>query len=369
VDDSDTIPIVGPATATIDHARAWARQSRGVRLTEVDAYLYETWRLAVKLGYDPAVVAAQASEATSGWTSDSWRLRLNPAALGVRELEDRELCYDSGISAARAHVVHLSAYVKGYDARVMPFLRLDPTWQSVFERGHAGGAKALAELAPRWSDDLGYGRRVHAHLDGLRRAIQSPEAPAQPEGGACPPERMASVATGNWSERTFDQIPVAIVFSAVESSAVEPVLAWYANPASRESVHAIVDRDGIVFQVVDPRNAAWAIDNVRNPRRDVPWLTRVLPECRQQGGPMTVDDFVLTLAYVGTPGEPPTEGHYHGLLAMAGYWRDRFAIPINRAHLLRMSDLNSVDMKHNPGRGFDLDRIILTLGGDPKGLT
>jgi N-acetyl-anhydromuramyl-L-alanine amidase AmpD len=84
---------------------------------------------------------------------------------------------------------------------------------------------------------------------------------------------------------------------------------------------------------------------------------------------MGLDDFTLAAAYVGSPTAPPTEAQYRSLIALSAYWRDRYAIPPGRSRLLRHSDINSVDRVHCPGARFDLNRLVLALGGDPSDLS
>ena len=83
---------------------------------------------------------------------------------------------------------------------------------------------------------------------------------------------------------------------------------------------------------------------------------------------MTLDDFTLAVAYVGSATEAPNEAQYRGLIGISAYWRDRFGIAPNRGRLLRHSDVNSVDRVHCPGPRFDLNRLVLAVGGDPASL-
>src|SRR5262249_10634133 len=182
------------------------------------------------------------------------------------------------------------------------------------------------------------------------------------------PPNIERTATGNWRERTFGQDPLAIVYHVTDDPDRTRALAWYRNPASRASMHAIVDRDGTITQLVSAARAAWANGDVKNPRRDVAWLNDAVAKSRTAGGPMGLDDFTLAAAYVGEPGSPPAEAQYRSLIALSAYWRDRFDIPPARSRLLRHSDINSVDRVHCPGARFDLNRLVLALGGDPRDL-
>lgn len=363
------IPLRGEPSATLQHARAWARQRNAVRLNEVDAYLEEVWRLCRLVGYDPAVVAAQSSLETGGWTSPIWRSRLNPAGIGVTDAGDDGLTYSSGDDAARAHLVHLSAYVKGYEPKFKSFIRLDPRWQKVFEAGFAGSARTVDDLTGRWASDAGYGGKIGDHQRAILRAISAPKPTPQPtQGGAELPRQITRLETGNWSPRTFGQRPVAIVYHITDSMNLQGTIAWFQNPASRASAHVVIDRDGSIFQLVSSGHAAWTNNDIKNPRRDIPWLNDAIAQNWQHGGPMSLNDFTLTIEHVGTPAQPPTEAQYASSIALSAYWRDRYGIVPNRGHLLRHSDINSVDRPYCPGPAFDLARVIRALGGDPAQL-
>ncbi len=355
--------LLGTPTATLEAARVWARRCGAARMLEVDQYLHELWRLGTRLGYDPAVAAAHASVETEGWTSALWRDRLNPARIGVSDVHDLKVHFVSGVDAARAHLVHLSALARGYDRRLQPFLRLDPSWQDVFVAGVAGRVKTLGQLAAQWSPDPDYGRLLIQHWHAIREAYAMPIPVTQPTRGGAPlPAGITRYPCGNWSERTFGQEPVAIVFHATDDPDLGWVTAWYQNPASRSSVHAVVDEHGGIHQFVSDDRASWANSDPKNPRRDFIWLNNALARCHGEGGPMRLDDFTLAIAFLGLPERGPTEEQYRSMIALCAYWRDRFHIPIDRSRLLCHSDINSVDRARCPGPRFDLARMLAALG-------
>lgn len=340
-----------------------------MRLPEVDAYLAEVWRLGNQLGYDPAIVAAQSSHETGGWTSPSWRDRLNPASLGISAHVDIGLAYNAGVDAARAHLVHLSAYLKGYEPRLRGFIHLDPTWQSVFESGNAGTAHVASDLDGRWSPEPLYGKQVLDHLQWIVGAIQVPGDLMNPSAGAAPaPGRVHLLPTGNWNERRFGQRPLAIVFHVSGDEHLSNVVSWFQNPISRSSVHAVIDRDGAIHLLVDADKCAWSNDDIKNPRRDIAWLNDAIGKHWTRSGPMSLNDFTLSIEYVGAAQSAPEDAQYRATIELASYWRDRYGIKANRGHLLRHSDINSVDRMYCPGPKFDLPRIIEAMGGSPDDL-
>lgn len=355
----------GAASASLTQAQAWARQRGAVRLADVDAYLGEVWRLGAQLGYDPAVVAAQSSHETDGWTSPSWRERLNPAGLGISAHADKGISFPRGVDSARAHFVHLSVYLKGYEPRLRDFIHLDPTWQSVFESGNAGIAQVADDLNGRWSPEPLYGKHILDHLNWIVGAIQAPGPLPESHGGAPAPHVAQLLATGNWSERRFGQRPVAIVFHVSGDEDQSQVLSWFQNPVSRASSHAVIDREGSIHLLVDSDKGAWSNDDIKNPRRDIAWLNGAIAKHWSSGGPMSLNDFTLSIEYIGAAQSAPSEAQYRAMIELATYWRDRYYIKPNRGHLLRHSDINSVDRMYCPGPTFDLARVVEALGGSP----
>lgn len=365
-----SVPIKGHESASLTHVKAWARQRNAARQVEVDRYLEEVWRLSTLLGYDPAVVAAQGSEETDAWTSPIWKSRLNPVGLGVTDGGDDGIGYANGADAARAHLVHLSAYVKGHEPKVKTFLSLDPRWQKVFEAGYDGSVKTLDDLVGRWASDPGYAGKIRDHLRGIQNAIVTPgSTPQAAIGGAALPASIKLLSTGNWNERTFGQAPLAIVYHITDSMDLQSTLSWFQEPASKASSHVVIDRDGTIYQLVSSMKTAWTNNDIKNPRQDIPWLNEAIRQNWINGGPMSLNDFTLTIEHVGTPNDPPTDAQYKSSIALSAYWKDRYGIKPGRGRMLRHSDINSVDRSHCPGPQFDLARVITALGGNPAQMT
>jgi N-acetyl-anhydromuramyl-L-alanine amidase AmpD len=146
------------------------------------------------------------------------------------------------------------------------------------------------------------------------------------------------------------------------------MLTWFQNPVSRSSVHALVDRKGGIHLLVDADRCAWSNDDLKNPRRDIAWLNDAIAKTWFCGGPMSLNDFTLSIEFVSAQRKAANEAQYRSIIELASYWRDRYGLKPNRGHLLRHSDINSVDRVYCPGPEFDLARIIEALGGSPVSL-
>ena len=380
--DLTTSPLAGPPTATAPQAKRYARQRGARRLDDLGSYVDEVWRLGTMVGYDPAVIFAQFCDETGVGTAPHWVERLNPAGLGVledrwRPVHDLGIGFSTGVDAARAHIVHLSAYVTGYEPRLQPYLGLDPRWQAVFVAGYAGIAATIADLAGRWASNPRYAEQIAGHLRRLRDVSITPDV-SDKSGGIAPlPLGIRQVATGNSHPRTQGQRPVAIVYHVTDDLDLANVSRWFIDPASRASAHVVIDRDGTIHQFVSSTRAAWTNGDFftrladgtcrRHHRTDIPWLVQALDQC-DPFGPMNPNDFTLNIEHVGKPNLDFTEAQYASTIALSAYWRDRYGLRMDRGHLLRHADINPTSRGYCPGPLFDLTRVIRALGGDPGDL-
>jgi N-acetyl-anhydromuramyl-L-alanine amidase AmpD len=365
-EDLTLTKIAGKPSAELAAAIAYGRAKGAKRWDFLVAYLTELWRLATKMGYDPAVLAAQSAEETAVWTSDGWVQKGNPAGMGADDDKpfDQWLGWETGEEAARAHIVHMSAYLGGYVAKLRPYIRLDRKWQAVFEAGYVFRVSTLRDLSKRWASDPFYAEKIADHLRAIRRQIVTPG----PTPGTNPPAGIVYLGTGNWHERHPSAATVFVVSHITDDLVLEDTISWFQNPLSQASAHFTIDRDGKVYQFVSTSKAAWTNGDVQVPRNDIPLLTDWLGRAFPWPSPHTVNDCCVTCEFVGKPEVPPTEEQYRAALPLYAYVRDRFAIRPSRAHFLRHGDINSVSRAYCPGPDFMLGRIISELGGDPEDL-
>lgn len=373
--DPAMLPLIAPSVASLDHARAYARQRGAVRLDQVDLLLAELWRLEQRAGYAAELVAAQWADETGVGTSTAWRDRLNPGGIGITDAGDQAVGFGNGTDAARAMVVHLSAYVRGYDHALWPWLRLDPRYVVPLQRGFGRSVRVLADLGNgRWATNPNYAVQIAGHLERIRAAIITPQ-PTPGESWTVP-AGIVSVGTGNWHERD----PAASVRFLVHhitdardvaSGRLQPVsgvLAHFRNPSSQASAHFVIDRDGTIYQCVSTTKAAWTNGDLRSPRRDIPALNAALARTAGFGGRINFNDFCVTVEYHGLPEIGITEAQYARGVELARYVCDRWDVPRHRYGQLRHADLNSETRRHCPGPRFDLARLIVALDGDPSRL-
>ena len=154
---------------------------------------------------------------------------------------------------------------------------------------------------------------------------------------------------------------------------------WFANPAARVSAHYSIGKDGSIHRHVPDADTAYSNGYLRQPNvAAVPWLGDLLA---RHGNPNALTVAVeWEGAQVGTWGTvgPGLEGFLPGSIThwytpppaqwAAGAALTRalcraYAIPIDRAHLTRHSDYDSVAKWWCPGLGLSIAKLIAAVQG------
>ena len=156
-------PLLEPARGSAAQTLASALLSGAARPDQVWAYVTEVYRLAPRVGLDPAMVVAQSALETGWWQSAAWIDHLNPAGIGITGSEVSGPTWQSGADSARAQIVHLYLYAVGPippDHPLAPYVALDPRYEAALSAGRAGSAGSIADLAGRWATDPNYGEGI-----------------------------------------------------------------------------------------------------------------------------------------------------------------------------------------------------------------
>lgn len=369
-----TLKILGKPSIPVENAKFYARQTKAKRTADVDTYLDTIYREAPKFGLDPAIMAAQASHETGGYTSAAWVDMLNPAGIGHTDADSYGIRFEDADDAAWGHIVHLLIYAR---PTVLPRidkrrLSLDTRFDEAWFAGYAGKAKSVDDLAGKWATDAKYAPKVERHYKAIAAAIKKPTPTPEQPGDAPLPANIVRIETGNYHHRLFGRKPVALSFHITDDMNFAGTKSWFQNPASEASAHVVIDRDGTIYQFVSSLDAAWTNGDYKFngqivARRDIPLLRRCIQDVEQTGG-QNLNDFTINIEHVGTPENPPTEAQYQSSIAISKYYRDRYDIKPSRGTMWRHADINSAGRFYCPGPKFDLARIIVALGGDPNDL-
>lgn len=365
--DPATVTIEGPATATAAQALAYARVRGARRPEQTAAFIAELWALAGRAGYDPAVVFAQFCDETGTGTSAAWAERLNPGGIGITDGGDDGIAFRDGTDAARGMLVHLSAYVRGYDPALWRYIGLDPRYVEPLKAGYGASVRRLCDLGNgRWASNPAYAAQIARHLAALRATAPIPAAgmpaAAVPAGAAIAPPGIIWTGTANFHPRPAGSEPEAIVFHVTDDLSFANVRAWFQRPDSLASAHFVVDRDGTIAQFVSTLNAAWTNGVIREPREDLPWLRDAVRRCRPHGT-ANLNDFTVAIESIGKPGAPFPDAQIASVIALARYLTARYpAIRPVRDRFLRHSDIDAVSRSYCPGPTFPLGAVIAACG-------
>lgn len=114
-----TSPIIAPAIPLdLEALFIHWRDAGAYRLSDLSEYLHSLSSGAVTLHLDPVCLLAQWDLETDTGRSVWWRVRLNPAGLGITgdpKQNDASQLWSSGSMAALGHLAHMVAYVWGED--------------------------------------------------------------------------------------------------------------------------------------------------------------------------------------------------------------------------------------------------------------
>lgn len=159
-----TNAIEGPVRGTPEQVIEYAKRAKSKRIEDVELYVYEVYRLAPILGFDPALIVAQSALETGYWHSKWWEERLNPAGLGINDEPSTHPYsqeFPNGTIAARAQLAHMHAEVYGNRKPLHKDLQgTDVTYERVFQAGWAGTVVTLDDLAGTWATDPQYGWKI-----------------------------------------------------------------------------------------------------------------------------------------------------------------------------------------------------------------
>ena len=384
----EQISLTSPRVIDLDQFLHYA--SRGLTPSaDVVAYAHELSRLSHLAGLNFGAAAAQAVEETADFSSQDWLIRRNPAGLGHDPDQPAGLSFANGVDAARAHLVHLGAYVWGVQLppALRPYQAIDPLFCRVIAAGYGGTAKTVADLTGTWATDPQYGANIAAVYATLEAAPKSQAAPVPPaDVTSLLPPIVHVDGCLNWHPRPNGMSPVAICHHITDDLSLQNVLNWFCTTASRASAHFVIDRDedangfATAHQLVSSVNAAWTNGDYATQmpdgswrlnqwRTDIPWLVDAIGQC--MAGTHNLNDFTIGIEYLGTPGDPPTPAQYKTGAALDRYFTDPrvYGIKRTRGRLIRHADIDHIDRAYCPGPQFDVAGIITAIGGDVNDLS
>lgn len=156
-----------------------------------------------------------------------------------------------------------------------------------------------------------------------------------------------------WQGRDGHKV-VAIVDHIMQGT-MDSTLSWFSNPKSAVSAHFGVAKDGRIWQFVELKNTAWANGIVQKPDLSIKWLAQVVTDFDNP------NYFTVSIEHEGYTAEPMPEAQYQATLELHRYLLQTFSIPADAQHIIRHSQIDSVNKPLCPGAFFPMDRLLKEL--------
>ena len=363
-------PLRGTVRGAASKVMTFLENREVKRRDDVRVYVREVYRLAPEVGLDPAVLIAQSALETGYWTENEWEEGLNPAALGVGDVEDVSIRYDNGKDAARAHVVHAYVYAVGPVAdghALAPYLDLDPRYDAVRQAGWAGTVRTIAQLTGKWATDPDYHTKIvtrgNAIFPNLRPASAREEAdttmdeptiydirnPGDAARFGVDPGETANLLSRCFLNRSGAEPRAAILH--IQEGVTHGSLDWWLHgPNVQASATVMIQLDGSILRVIPEEHGPWTNGDVNNP------TPQAAPLLALGGNP---NIWSLTIEAEGWwNGEHP-QVQVDAIVWQVRRWQEHYGIPTSM--VLPHSSINSVSKANCPGTYYP--RVMAALGG------
>jgi hypothetical protein len=346
-----------PSRGTATQALAYAVTQRADRQVFLAEYFTELYRLCAKYQLDFSILVAQSANETDTWTSAIWNQYGNPAGIGVTGSDvstgtNYSLVYKNGKDAARAHVVHMQAYVRGaipFGTELHDYIPLDPRYSAVFHAGYAGTIRRIQDfnVNGRWAllvQPPPYGQRIvndgQAVWPGLPDQVDPPvEVPTTPEEPIPmpnvykrvphPPYIDLPVSKPSGGGYGYTQIPtgsrhiVGVMNHETQGRGSGPwYQAFFSCPNGDRCSDALVDylitRDGAIYRLNNPRNnrSPWANGGPLGLEGDGPAFYA-------RFGATGVNNALISIEFEKTDGEDYTDAQVQSGGRLNAYWHDQ----------------------------------------------
>lgn len=188
---------------------------------------------------------------------------------------------------------------------------------------------------------------------------------------------------GNYSLGRDGQTAIAVV-NHLMMGTYAGTAAWFHNPSAQVSAHFAIDAAGKIYQFIHLADTAYANGFVRQPNvAAVPWIEDLCLLHRINPNKLTVSIewegahqglTAQSVPYKGVVLETlrasstalywkPTTPQYAAGVALNGWLAATLGIALDRAHITRHSDYDSITRWYCPGGAFPMADLIHALGG------
>lgn len=128
---------------------------------------------------------------------------------------------------------------------------------------------------------------------------------------------------------------------------------WLTNPASSASANYLIERDGVIYELVPPDHDAWANGRVQRPDTSNPLIARWLTERDANGNPINFNQRTISIEHEGKSshniGGSLTPAQVSASVALQAWLCATWGITPDQDHILGHYQIDSVDRGFCPG--------------------
>lgn len=152
-----------------------------------------------------------------------------------------------------------------------------------------------------------------------------------------------------WVGRASDTIK-GIVFHIMQSSE-QSAWSWFNNPKSEASSHYGITLDGVIYEYVNPVNAAWGNGIVNKPA-NIEWIIEAVQQRKN------INNRSISIEHEGNAFDTRPSAQIKSSINLANYLSKRFNIPVNPNTFIGHYKIDSVNRPNCPSSSFPLSNII-----------
>lgn len=161
---------------------------------------------------------------------------------------------------------------------------------------------------------------------------------------------------------------VIAICDHIMAGSIESADSWFKSPGSQASAHFGVAKDGRIWQWVAEENAAWANGVVNLSAASPPWLVSAVAVHENP------NNLTISIEHEGQPSDIMPEAQYQATLSLHRYLVAKYAIKLDREHIIGHYQVDAVNRPDCPGPNYPWKRLMSDLanGGtfdpNPRGL-
>lgn len=128
--------------------------------------------------------------------------------------------------------------------------------------------------------------------------------------------------------------------AATPADELRATIAWFENPASQVSAHAIISVKGVIVHMVDPERDCWGAREFNSSHLQIELVQ-------------------------SRPTQSYTDEQYKSCAWLVKEWAQRYGFPLDRAHIRGHDEIppGLREGKTDPGKMWDWQKFMDMLGG------